>query len=520
MGTSNMGCAGSGNKDPDDPSAGGSGSADRGGSSRDYDLESGEFAEHYRSSEVLGRGAYGVVKATALRSEAVARIRQIPRDELELLPAHVNRRRRFLERELAVKIMRQQKQGGQGDSCDRLEVQILELQKTLDKMEKDQHSGQGQEDEEEVQWHRDHMQALTSKLQEKRRNRTKQTPREMMLREVKLLEKCDHKFVIQLVESFDTAAFYMVFERCYGSVLSRYPNGIRDLRITAICGYQLLSACAYLHRNLVLHRDIKPENVLFRTRAEGVLAENMEIVLSDFGMAVELRKPTDRCQGCAGTPHFVPPEGFHSYYQSFPSDAWACGCSIYWMLLGVCPFEVAQDEDETAKNQIKTTGLYGLLRSTRMGAALAGWKPQFEHEHTASLARKICHPSQHPPYCDAKGKALAASEDEVRELLGKLLRKLPRERLSPQDALLHPYFAEPHARWGEAGGFGDGGGGGAQHGGGSGAQATGANGHHLARTSSKEAWGGGQGNNQASPQVAKVSSREPSLARVVPTNVD
>merc|ERR1719262_468797 len=101
-----------------------------------------------------------------------------------------------------------------------------------------------------------------------------------MVREVSLLEKCDHHFIMQLVETFeDNNVFCVIFERCYGSVVSRYPEGVLKESPVARQSYQLLSAVNYLHGAFLLHRDIKPENLMFRTPNA-----DADVLLGDFGM--------------------------------------------------------------------------------------------------------------------------------------------------------------------------------------------------------------------------------------------
>lgn len=398
-------------------------------SDKNYDVDSACFADHYISGETLGRGAFGVVNVAQLKPRALEALNSETIDKPNVL-----RRRRFAKSPMAVKVMRHER-NAEGDSVERLELQMQELQNSIDQMEKQMGSQDLLTDNEELQWHHDYMEILTRKLNEKRSNRTKKTPRENMLREVSLMQKCEHEFIMQHVETFEEAStFCVVFERCYGSVTNRYPDGVRDAEKVCRNGYQLMSAIAYLHGIFILHRDIKPENLMYRSGRE-----DSEVVLGDFGMAVELRKVDDRCQGCAGTPHFVPPEGFHSYYQSFPSDCWACGCTLYWMLLGNCPFEVqGHDMKKTGHKSIASTGLYAMLRSTRMGGVLQGWKPQFEQETTAALARKIVHPREAPEFVDGSGNAL--NNQPAQDLIGKLLIKVPKDRLTATEALQHEWF--------------------------------------------------------------------------------
>eukprot|EP00401_Gymnodinium_catenatum_P026889 CAMPEP_0117556466 /NCGR_PEP_ID=MMETSP0784-20121206/51823_1 /TAXON_ID=39447 /ORGANISM="" /LENGTH=466 /DNA_ID=CAMNT_0005353741 /DNA_START=71 /DNA_END=1471 /DNA_ORIENTATION=- len=408
-----------------------------------YDIHSPKILDHFALGETLGRGAFGVVKAATLKPQAVKALSNI--HDLSSVKPNIVRRKRFAKQHMAVKVMRQEK-SSEGDSCERLEVQISRLEAQIQELEKSMDTNNLSQFE-ELQWLTEYSENLKAKLNEKRRNQTKKTPRDMMLREVLLLEKCDHRFIMQLVETFeDNTLFCVIFERCYGSVVSRYPEGVFVVASVARQSYQLLSAVNYLHAHFILHRDIKPENLMFRTPHE-----DAEVLLGDFGMAVELRKMEDRCQGCAGTPHFVPPEGFHSYYQSFPSDVWACGCSIYWMLLGSCPFEVTEMDvgKQSVKNgggmakSFQTTAIFNMWRSTRMGRVLTGWKPQFEHDQTAMLARKICHPREGPSFTYESGETL--NEPSIVELLTSMLTKDPKIRIKIDATLRHEWISAARA---------------------------------------------------------------------------
>jgi len=407
-----------------------------------YNVDSEKVLDHYTLGQTLGRGAFGVVKVAQLRPEAVKALLELDTSSAQ---PHVRRRAKFAERPVAVKVMRQEKGGAEGDSSERLEAQIGKLEQQIEDLQVSMVGG-GMSQLEELQWLNEYAEGLKSKLAEKRQNQTKTTPRDMMLRETRLLEKCDHRYIMQLIETFeDTTLFCVLFERCYGSVVSRFPAGVLNTGMVARQCYQLSSAVCYLHARFILHRDIKPENLMLRTPDE-----HAEVLLGDFGMAVELRKIDDRCQGCAGTPHFVPPEGFHSYYQSFPSDVWACGCTVYWMLLGQCPFEVT-DEDvgspKTAKSSIKSTALFNALRSTRMGQLLRGWKPQFEHDQTAALARKVCHPNQEPDFVFEGGKPF--THEGAIDLLRQMLNKMPQDRMKIDNVIRHPWVAAamPEDEW-------------------------------------------------------------------------
>lgn len=415
-----------------------------------YNIQSTCFDHHYTAGDTVGKGAFGVVKICQLKPLALqalkVEITPPPDSHDDGIAARerqngILRRQTFKNTPLAVKIMRHAMDKTEGDSVDKLEVQMQELQQSIDAMEQQVDNADMLTVNDELQWHHDYMEILTKKLNEKRSNRTKKTPRENMIREVSLVQKCcQGHFIMQHVETFEEpGTFCVVFERCYGSVASRYPDGVCDCQAVCKNGYQLLSAVAYLHSVLILHRDIKPENLMYRTEKD-----DSEVVLGDFGMAVELRKADDRCQGCAGTPHFVAPESFHSYYQSFQSDCWAVGCTLYLMLLGQCPFEVHCDNAKKSGKSIASTGLYAMLRSTRMGVVLQGWKPQFEQEHTAALARKIVHPKHMPEWIDLAHRPIkdTPSHGSAKQLISSLLQKDPKCRCSADEALKHPWFSD------------------------------------------------------------------------------
>mmetsp|Transcript_16103 Transcript_16103/g.66362 ORF Transcript_16103/g.66362 Transcript_16103/m.66362 type:complete len:378 (-) Transcript_16103:1618-2751(-) len=119
-----------------------------------------------------------------------------------------------------------------------------------------------------------------------------------------------------------------------------------------------VSGLEFLHQNNIVHRDIKPENILAQP--------NGTCKLSDFGTSkvYEMDDPaTFRGQETSvGTPAFCSPEHCISAaapkYEgnSFPSDVWALGVTLYFMVYGVLPFEapgVFETYDAICTNALK-----------------------------------------------------------------------------------------------------------------------------------------------------------------------
>ncbi|BGP49936.1 spindle assembly checkpoint kinase [Rhodotorula kratochvilovae] len=92
---------------------------------------------------------------------------------------------------------------------------------------------------------------------------------------------------------------------------------------------QMADALAYLHAKHVIHRDIKPENIL--------IGVNGELKIGDFGWSVHA--PGNRRSTLCGTLDYLPPEMVESKDHTAAVDLWALGVLTYEFLVGTPPFE-------------------------------------------------------------------------------------------------------------------------------------------------------------------------------------
>ncbi|KAI0548137.1 kinase-like domain-containing protein [Xylaria curta] len=83
--------------------------------------------------------------------------------------------------------------------------------------------------------------------------------------------------------------------------------------------HDMARALKYLRGQNILHNDIKPSNIIFN---------GTKAVLIDFGHAT--RDESGICTG--GTPWYVPPEYLHSKERKAPSDVWALGIVMLYVL--------------------------------------------------------------------------------------------------------------------------------------------------------------------------------------------
>ncbi|XP_029387848.1 aurora kinase C isoform X1 [Mus pahari] len=209
-------------------------------------------------------------------------------------------------------------------------------------------------------------------------------------REVEIQAHLQHPNILRLYNYFyDDTRMYLILEYAPGGELYKelQRNQQLDQERTATIIEELSDALSYCHENKVIHRDIKPENILLGLRGE--------VKISDFGWSVHtlsLRRKT-----ICGTLDYLPPEMIEQKPYNETVDLWCIGVLCYELLVGKPPFE-SSTSSET----------YRRIR-----------KVDFKF------------PSSVP----------AGAQD----LISKLLRYHPSERLSLAQVLKHPWVRE-HSR--------------------------------------------------------------------------
>ncbi|MCU0788675.1 MAG: serine/threonine protein kinase [Verrucomicrobia bacterium] len=102
-------------------------------------------------------------------------------------------------------------------------------------------------------------------------------------------------------------------------------------------GIKIAGALDLALRHNLLHRDIKPGNILFD-------ADN-EPKLVDFGLAQSAEKDGQADEGTWGTPYYVAPEKIRRDPETFLSDMYSLGGTLYHAITGHTPFEAPTVEE-------------------------------------------------------------------------------------------------------------------------------------------------------------------------------
>lgn len=226
-----------------------------------------------------------------------------------------------------------------------------------------------------------------------------------VMNEVRILQSVSHPCVINLEDVIDTPDYlFIVLELAEGGEL--FEKIIERTKLNEseakLHFYQIASAIKYLHSKNICHRDLKPENVLICS----VDDHNPVIKITDMGLSKLVDLGTVLKTFC-GTPQYIAPEivagagmpDVKSY--SLKVDCWSMGVILYILVSGTPPFS----EDR------------------KCGLALRQQILQADYVFYPQLFDVISAPAK--------------------DLIQRLLKVNPEERISAAEVLSHPWLQDP-----------------------------------------------------------------------------
>lgn len=180
--------------------------------------------------------------------------------------------------------------------------------------------------------------------------------------------------------------------------------------------YEMLKALDHMHRNGIFHRDVKPENLLLL---------DDEIKLADLGSCrgIYSRQPFTEY---ISTRWYRAPECLLTDgYYNFKMDLFAVGCVCFEIvaLFPLFPGQNEMDQIQKIHNVLGTPSADLLARKFKRNASHMDFN--FPEKKGTGLERLI-------PHADA----------ELTEIMKKLIRYDPDERILARQALKDPYFRE------------------------------------------------------------------------------
>lgn len=164
---------------------------------------------------------------------------------------------------------------------------------------------------------------------------------ENFYREARACASLNHTNIVQIYsyDELDGLRFLVMELADRGNLDSRIEKNKRlpELDVLDI-GIKMASALDLVLNHDLIHCDIKPGNILFN-------ADN-EPKLVDFGLAHKVDAEPD--DDLRGTPYYVPPEKVKREKETFLSDMYSLGGTLYHALTGHTPFEAPTVEELVA----------------------------------------------------------------------------------------------------------------------------------------------------------------------------
>lgn len=166
------------------------------------------------------------------------------------------------------------------------------------------------------------------------------TAMESFYREARACARLNHTNIIHIYtfDEFEGQAYLVMELADHGSLDGRIEKQTRvdELHVLDI-GIKIAGALDLALKHGLLHRDIKPGNILFDTDNEPKLV--------DFGLARSVEAEAETGSVTEGTPYYVAPEKIKREKETFLSDMYSLGCTLYHALTGHVPFEAPTVEE-------------------------------------------------------------------------------------------------------------------------------------------------------------------------------
>ena len=210
------------------------------------------------------------------------------------------------------------------------------------------------------------------------------------IREIEIMYRVHHPNVVKLFGHFEDNNYcYFIMEYIPGGNIYSLVQRLKPVSLQGIASImkEVISAVYFLHHMnpKIVHRDIKPENVL--------LDQGNHAKLTDFGWSNYMEGDIKRTTVC-GTPVYLAPEIINNMGHDEHVDIWCIGVLLFELIVGRPPFS-GETEQKVRYNILKM---------------------------------KINWPNN--------------IDSDAADLISKILKYNPDERISLEQMLLHPFFTK------------------------------------------------------------------------------
>ncbi|PSC69605.1 mitogen-activated kinase 5 [Micractinium conductrix] len=255
------------------------------------------------------------------------------------------------------------------------------------------------------------------------------TDAQRTFREIMFLQELNnHENIIRLLnvlKADNDRDIYLVFEYMETDLHAVIRANILEEVHKQYIMYQIFRSLKYMHSAQLLHRDIKPSNVLLNSECQ--------VKMADFGLARSVAQLATEegnpvLTDYVATRWYRAPEILLSSHRyTYGVDMWACGCILGELINGKPIFP-----GTSTMNQLDR-----ILEVT--GRPSADDIDSIQSPFAATMLESMRAPAT--PRLDA---TFPSASPEALDLLRRLLHFNPEKRISPEEALRHPYCAQFH----------------------------------------------------------------------------
>ena len=210
------------------------------------------------------------------------------------------------------------------------------------------------------------------------------------IREIEIMYRVHHPNVVKLFGHFEDNNYcYFIMEYIPGGNIYSLVQRLKPVTLQGIASImkEVISAVYFLHHMnpKIVHRDIKPENVL--------LDQSNHAKLTDFGWSNYMEGDIKRTTVC-GTPVYLAPEIINNMGHDEHVDIWCIGVLLFELMVGRPPFS----------GETEQSVRYNILKMR------INWPKNMD--------------------------------SDAADLISKILKYNPEERISLEQMLLHPFFTK------------------------------------------------------------------------------